>query len=328
LSSVIALVPSMSHCKMLVVGEDVARQGLGDIWGPLFRYREFRGAMFVLVARGTAKEFLEANKPVFNISTSKYFEMTLASGSDAGYYLRTSLHQFYTRLKSKSIQSYAPLVAVNPQSGQGESTTKKVPGGKIEGYIAGDIPRQGGNPIEFAGTAIFSGDKMVGTLSTTETRMLAMLLGEYPHGFLSVQDPLAPKFFANVNLHLGSTPKIKVVLVEGRPVITVTILLEGEFTNLPSGINYEEESYLKLYEAQVNKVVQQEMVNMIRHTQELNSDVAGFGYYIRPFFSNYHEYENCNWLEEYGQAQVHVTINTKVRRTGLMLRSAIVPEGL
>lgn len=321
LNSTMALVPSMSHIKVLIVGEELARQGLADMWGSLKRYREYRGSMFVLVARGTAKAFLDENKPVFNISISKYYETMLGSGMEAGYYLRTSFHQFYIRLKSQSAQSYATLVGVSPSLGEGKIATKKVPGGKIDGYVAGGIPLEGGNPVAFAGTAIFSGDKMVGTLSTTETRMLGMLLGKYNHGFFTVVDPLDGKYFLNVILRLGSAPDIKVVLADGHPVITVKIMLEAEISNLPSGINYEQNSYLGLLEEQVNTVCQQEMLNMIRHTQELDSDVVGFGYYIRPLFNTYQEYLNYNWCEKYKQAEVNVTINTQVRRTGLMIRT-------
>jgi spore germination protein KC len=328
LNSTTSLAPSMSHIKVLVVGQELARQGLASMWGSLKRYREYRGSMFVLVARNTARDFLEGNKPSFNISASKYFETMLDSGVETGYYLRTSFHQFYIRLKSNSAQSYATFVDISSLSGKGEISTPRVSGGKIDGYVAGEIPLQGGNPIEFAGTAIFNGDQMVGILSTTETRMLAMLLGEYNNGFLSVEDPLAPKYFLNVNLRLGYTPKIKVILEEGRPVISVKILLEGEITNLPSGINYEQDSYLKLLEEQVNRVCHQEMVNMIQHTQELKSDVAGFGYYMRPAFTNYQEYLRYPWHEQYSQAKVNVTIDTKIRRTGLMIRTYPVKYSL
>lgn len=72
--------------------------------------------------------------------------------------------------------------------------------------------------------------------------------------------------------------------MEGRPVIHIDILLEGDISNINSGINYEQKGYIDLLETQISKVNEQEMRNMIRRTQELNSDVAGFGYYLRPDF--------------------------------------------
>lgn len=323
INSQIEHIPSMAHTKVIIIGEQLARSGVDKVLTPFMRYREYRGAMFVLVAKGMAKEVLENNKPVFNTSMSKYYEEMLANGEYSGYLLRTSLHQYYTRTKSHSGQPYITLVAINANTGEGEISTQKVPGGKNSGYKAGDIPRSGGNPFEFAGTAIFDNGKMVGMLSTTETRMLAMLLGEYPRGFLSVEDPLDSKFVVNINLRLGSKPKITAELVEGRPVIHIDILLEGDISNINSGINYEQKNYIDLLETQISKVNEQEMRNLIRRTQELNSDVAGFGYYLRPAFSSNKEFVDYQWNDKYQQAEVFIKIETQIRRTGLMLRTVV-----
>ena len=324
LSSEISLQPSVAHVKVIVIGEKLARKGIGSVVAPFMRYYEYRGSMFVLVARGTAKDFLEENKPVLVTTLSKYYELMLAGGENTGYFLSTSLHQFYIRLKSNSAQPYTALVAINPKSGEGQISTSKVPGAEINGYNAGDIPRKGGNAAEFAGTALFLGDKMVDTLSTTETRMLAILLGKYSNGFLSVEDPLDSTSIVNVNLRLGSKPKIKGTIVEGRPVIYINIFLEGNISNISSGINYEQRSYISLLEGQINNIYQQEMLNLIKRTQQLDTDVAGFGDYLRPNFQTNQEFEDYHWNEKYRQAEVFVDINTQIRRTGLMLRTVPV----
>ncbi len=321
LNSQIEYVPSLSHIKVIVLGEELARQGIDKVVAPFMRYHEFRGSMFVMVAKGTAKEILEGNKPIFTASMAKYYEEVFGTADYSGYFLRTSLHQYYMRRKSYSGHPYMAFIAINPATGEGKINNKKVAGGKNDGYNAGDIPRQGGNPLEFAGVAAFSDDKMVGVLSTTETRMLGMLLGEYPHGFLSVEDPLDPRYFVNINLRLGSKPKIKIKLVDGRPVIDIGILLEGDISNIGSGINYENQGYIDLLERQIEKVYEEEMINLIRRTQELDSDVAGFGYYLRPVFLSNQEMQAYHWNEQYGQAEVNVKIRSEIRRTGLMLRT-------
>lgn len=256
LSSQIEYIPSLAHIKVIILGEELARRGVDKVLAPFLRYYEYRGSMFVMVGKGTAKEILEANKPTFTTSISKYYEETFATMEYSGYVLRTTLHQYYERRKSYSGQPYMAFVAINPTLDEGNSSKSQIPGAKTGGYKAGDIPRQGGNKLEFAGTAVFSNGKMVGVLNTTETRMLGMLLGEYPRGFLSVEDPLDSRYATNVNLRLGSKPKIKVKLVEGRPVIDIKVLLEGDITNIGSGINYENKGYIDLLEAQIAKVYQ------------------------------------------------------------------------
>lgn len=253
---------------------------------------------------------------------AKYYEEMMQSGQETGYFMTTTLHQYYLRLKSNSGQPYMTLVAVNPDSGEGEISTSKVPEEKVPGYKAGDIPRSGGNVVEFAGTALFNNSKMVGTLSSIETRKLAMILGNFKNGFTVVEDPFDAKSTVTANLHVGSKPKISVVLVEGRPVIYVSILLEGEISSNPSGINYEQGgSYLDSLETQINKVYSEEMMNVIKRTQELNVDVVGFGYYLRPAFKSNKEFDDYKWNEKYSQAEVNVEVKTQIRRTGLMIRT-------
>lgn len=322
LNSQIEYVPSLSHIKVMVLGEELARKGIDEVLMPFMRYREYRGSMFVVVAKGTAKGILEENKPTFTASMSKYYEETFATTEYSGYVLRTSLHQYYARRKNYSGQPYMAFVAINPSVGEGNSSNGPVTGAKSGGYKAGAIPREGGNHLEFAGTAVFSNDKMVGILSTTETRMLGILLGEYPRGFLSIEDPLDSRYNINVNLRLGSKPKIKIKLVEGRPVIDIMILLEGDISNIGSGINYEEQGYIDLLEAQIANVYQQELLNFIARTQEMNSDVVGFGYYLRPAFQSNTEFVNYHWNDQYRQAAVNGKVEIQVRRTGLMLRTA------
>lgn len=323
LTSLIAPAPTQYHIKVLIIGEELARQGIMDNFGAAQRFSEYRGSMFVMVIRGTAKDFLEKNKPIFDLSPSKYWEVVLASGETSGYYLPTSMHEFYTRMKSNSAQPYTVLAGINPKSGAGKEKEIQIPGENKEKYIAGDVPREGGNTVEYLGTAVFNGDKMVGTLSNTETRLLAILLGKFSHSFLSMKDPLLldSKSRIGVALRVGSKPKVNAELVDGVAVINVNVLLEGEITSIASGINYEEKSYLSLLEEQISQIFEEDMANFIRHTQDMNADVVGFGYYMHPCFRTFSEYDDYKWLQKYNQAQIKINVKTKLRRTGLILRS-------
>ena len=135
-----------------------------------------------------------------------------------------------------------------------------------------------------------------------------------------VEDPFNSKATVNINLRLASKPKISVVLVEDHPVIHVSILLEGEISSITSAINYEQGgSYLDALENQVSTIYHQQMMNFSKHTQELNTDVAGFGYYLRPAFQSNKEFEDYKWNEKYSQAEVNIEVKTRIRRNGLML---------
>jgi Ger(x)C family germination protein len=245
----------------------------------------------------------------------------MESSSETSYFLNTTLHEFYQRLKEPEGAGYTTMVAVNPQTMENLAARSKTPGEKTEEYYAGDMPRAGSNPVEFLGTAMFRGDKMVGMLTTGETRLLAMLTGKYKQSYMTVIDPLAPKHGININIRQGEKPDYKTRIVDGRPVAQVTVHLEGEITSIPSGINYEKAEYKELLEEQIAQIIKQEMTDLVVRTQEEGADIVGFGYRFRHKFQTMPEWVAYGWTDKFPQAEITVEVECKLRRTGLMWRT-------
>lgn len=327
LNSILSRSPNLSHNKAFIIGEKLARDGLQDVIAPLMRYREWRGTMFIFVVReDTAKNLMQKNKPKLE-SLSRYYESMFETGNYSGYYIVPNLHKFYIRLKDGSAAPYAALCGINAVQG-GMPTEGKSPPGKTAEYEAGFLPRDvtNTNLVSIMGTALFKGDKMVGTLTNEETRMLSMIAGDFQHGFLTVDDPLLPEKGINVALRLGRGTKLTVDFINGQPVFGVDVLLEGEITSIPSGINYEQDQYYQLLEEQVSMVIRQDMLKMIRKTQQLGCDVAGFGYVARTQWRTYDQYRNVNWTRLYSEADVNVKVTTRLRRTGLMWQTSPIVD--
>lgn len=323
LNSTMSRYPALLHTKAILIGEDLARSGVGDVLGPLLRYREYRGNIFVCVVRGKAGEFIENNKPRLDFLPTKFYESFMLSANETSYYPPSDVHEFYLKMKNPGGSSYAAYIGLNPRNDEDKSPGEKVPNNKSEGYLPGEIPRTGTEgPAEFIGTAVFSGVRMVGTLDSQETRILAMLQDHFTHGFYAVADPLEPGKKVNAMMRNGAKPKINVNIIDGREVISIHVFLEGDISSIPSGINYEMGEYKELLETEISAIVTQQIQGFIRHTQELGSDVVGFGYYLRPKFATYDELEKTNLEELYKSAEISVKVDTKIRRAGLMWRSS------
>ncbi|MCX7781654.1 MAG: Ger(x)C family spore germination protein, partial [Negativicutes bacterium] len=304
----------------IVLGEDLARAGVQDVIGPLMRFREFRGTMFIIVVRGKVQDAFEANQPRLEALVSRWVHNYMHHYDEVSYFLPCNIHEFYTRLKTSSGAPLAVGYGFNVDPGAGKRTAN-VPDKKVKAYLPGELPKIGGNPVAFAGTAVFKADKLVGFLDTTETRALSILLNKFPKGFFTVEDPLAPKHSVTGAIRNGRKPKIDIDISGEAPVINVDVLLEGEITGIPSGINYETEEYLTLLEAQVSQTIQAHIVNMLQRTQEWGTDVADFGYYIRPKFMTMKEMSNYQWNAKFPYAKINVAVKTELRRTGLMRKT-------
>ncbi|WP_371379186.1 Ger(x)C family spore germination protein [Sporomusa aerivorans] len=323
LGSIVAPAPNLSHMKLLVVSEELARKGLKDTLATFMRFREVRGSVYIVIVGGTARDFLVNNNPLFSITPAKYYELMMKTAAETSYYPRTQIHDFYQQLKNHSAQPYAAYAALNPKTGEGTPGVK-LPGEKMAEHKAGDIPRQGGNALEFAGAAVFRGDKMVGVLTDHEARALAILVNKYPRGFVTVSDPLEPEAIVNLIVGIAQKPEITAEMKAGRPVFRISIKLEGEIVAIASGINYEHGEYRRLLEQQISKVYREEIEKYFQVTQALNSDAAGLGYRLRSFFVTKPEFTDFNWNEKYREADIHVDVKTELRRSGLMQRTSPV----
>lgn len=328
LNSVASRNINLSHVKGFVVSEAYARKGLNDLMSVAMRFQEFRGTMYILVVKdGTVKELLEKNSPKLEILHSKYLENMFSTANKSGYLLSTQIHEFYRRMKSNKGSPYAALIGINPQNNDGRAEGAQVKGEKSKDYTAGNIPREDQfNPVEMLGTAIFAGDKMVGTLTGQETRMVSILQGQFGQGYLVVADPMVPEKNVNVRLRLARSPKITCRFEGDKAKIKADVVLEGEITSLPSGVNYESGQYSHLIEQQISQVIEQEMSRTLRKTQELGSDVVGFGAYTTHLYTTYDEMAKTNFEQLYPNAEITLTVKTTIRRTGLTWRTTPLPK--
>jgi spore germination protein KC len=312
---------SLHHVTSIVISEDLARSGIDTVLVSLTRFREFRGTIFLLVTCGRVRDIMTENKPFLESLVARWVENSIHSYSESSYYLPFNLHEFYLRLKSQSGAPLAVAFVINPLTGEDRSSGK-VPGSRDKAYLPGDEPRQGGNPTQFIGTAVFKEDRLAGYLDTAETRVLGMLLDKFPRGFISVDDPVEPHFAVSIAIRNGRNTKITVDTSGEAPVIGVEVFLEGEITAIPSGIAYESDEYKPLLENQISAVVQAQIMKMLLRTQGWGADVVDFGYYIRPKFKTVEELTGYNWDQRFRQATFNVQVRTELRRTGLMRKTA------
>ncbi len=322
LTSTMSRYSDASHLKAILIGEDLARAGIGDVIAHFTRFREYRDTIFVFVVGGTAENFIHKNIPIVDYLPSKWYESMVLSSTENNYSTRTDVHALYLGLKDPGRAACATYLAVNPLTGRDQPSGTRSPGTRTDPYIAGGIPRSGtGNPAEVAGLAVFAADRLVGVLDTTEVRTLAILRDRYRNNRFLVDDPLQPGKIIHLMLRNGAKPDIDATLVDGRMSIRVDVFLEAELISNPSGINYEKGEKRKLLEERVSALVTRDIADFISHTQKLGSDVFGFGRFLRAHFITYDKFVQADAESLYPAAAVHVSVTTSLRRSGLMWRT-------
>lgn len=114
-------------------------------------------------------------------------------------------------------------------------------------------------------------------------------------------------------------PAIKID-IKKEPIVTMKLDLEGDFTAIQSGKNYEDSP--EIIEQLTGQMIKEELAAFLkRTTDEFNSDICGFGRFVKGKFLTWDNWEQYNWFEKYKSTTFDIMVDLKIRRSGLMIRS-------
>ncbi len=133
----------MAHNYVVLFGEDIARRGVGNYMDFFLRDHELRLDMHLLVARGRAEDVLDVDAgfqsiPALHINDLIRAQQQLSTG------MTVTILDFMNRLAENRSAPLLPMIEIDSA--------------------------RGNDVLRMTGTAVFDKDKMVGTLSETETR--------------------------------------------------------------------------------------------------------------------------------------------------------------
>lgn len=323
---------TLIHNRVIVISEELAQEGLEKHLNPLLRSREIRRNTFIVISRGAAVDFLKNNKPILEKYVSRQFELILRNISQAGFSTDSTLSEIEQSIKSPGREAAVAIVAVNTgEKGIPTEAARSNPEKALyeDSYIAGHVPHEGGNKIDIIGLGVFRGDKLAGFLNGSEARYYHMVTGQLNGSVFTFPDPEQPEEFMIVlEIKKGRSPGINVDLSGEKPLIKVDLVLEAEIMSIQSGFNYEAGHHAEHLQVYLEEIITREVTMLLEKTQELQSDIVGFGEHTRQYFWTWQEWVDYNWPQKYLEAEFQVTTSLSVRRTGLMLRTenANIPQ--
>ncbi|MFZ5825290.1 MAG: Ger(x)C family spore germination protein [Bacillota bacterium] len=145
----------LRQVRAAIVGEELSREGLEPLVMELTRSPWARGNIFFAQARGRAFDVLTGINPVSEVNPPKMVEGLIIQAKSLHLAPPTRLHHFVARHVAEGGDPYLPAMAVNPAV----SASPQEPRVTEESALPGELPRSGGNPVEYAGTATFRDGK-------------------------------------------------------------------------------------------------------------------------------------------------------------------------
>lgn len=130
---------TLSHNKIIVFSEELAKEGITDYLESLVTNRELRPKTSIIVHKGKAEDFLANLEPVLETNPARYYELVLDSSEYTGYATDNSLFHFYLASRDEFSSPFAMLTesmqdenSSNQTHSQTESQSESQTNGQAE----------------------------------------------------------------------------------------------------------------------------------------------------------------------------------------------------
>ena len=151
---------NLSHCKAIIISEELAYEGISEYIYTLVNNIEIRPDCNIIISRCKAEDYLTNSTPTLESVSARYYEFILNSSEYTGYTENISLYDFYSDLLSPTTQAHSILGGINEKSTHKKYTNLSL-ADKEASYKADETPIQTNTGIENMGIAVFYGDKLV-----------------------------------------------------------------------------------------------------------------------------------------------------------------------
>ena len=282
-----------AHAKVIVISDQVAREGTIKIIDWINRDSETRSNINILIAKGNlAKEILQSGG---NKSNIKSFEIAriLKNQVSLSKAPRVESWELVNSIIGKGISAVAPTVQLKTINGEKSPSVM--------------------------GTAIFSKDKLVGFLDDKETKDMLFIQDKVKGGVLVSREsennkdiPVSLEIFDNKT-------KIKPILEDGNIRFNVNVNVNTAIDEIggsadfigENGSSKLEQSYERTMEIRIKKLI-------TKIQKEYGVDIFGFGARLKEDKPKTWRAVEKNWQESFRTIHVDVKVNVYIRNSGIL----------
>lgn len=280
------------HNRVLIYGEDLARNGISKYLDFFLRDHEPYPTAWIIISKGKAAPILELKPSVEKVMGLELGDLIEAQAANSQT-VSVDVHDFAQRLMSKTTAPIAPIVEIRDLEG------RKIP------YVYG--------------TAVFKTDRLTGYLNSRETRGLLWVLGKIRSGIITIPcgegNNGAKTSLEIIKSTVSMTPQIKGE--EIHIIVKVEILSDvGEQMCLE---DLTKTSVVEDIQKRGSAAVAGEIKAALEKAQSLNTDIFGFGEAVHRADPRSWKDLEKRWDELFPELDVTLEIELNLRRTGTTL---------
>lgn len=304
---------NLSHCKAIIISEELAYEGVSEYIFTLVNDLEMRPDCNIIISRCSAYDYLGNSKPTLESVSARYYELTLNSSEYTGFTEDVTLADFYSNMLSTTTQPHAILGGINNEldnSSNGDIAPYDTEGS----YKAGETPIKSKTVLENMGLAVFYHDKLVGELTGMEALCHLLVVNKFNSATISIPSPFNSNSIINLYLTTPKNSETSVDLVNGTPYVKCNVYVTGNITSLDENLDYSNEDNLRLIEEYTNSYLEQNISSYLYKTsKEFNCDIANFGSHVIDNYLTWDDWTESDWLYNYQNSFFSVNVNSNIR---------------
>jgi spore germination protein KC len=296
----------VSHLRVVVFGEKLARDGIGKALDLLSRDHEMRSDFYMTVAKGsTASDILKVITHQEKLPANKLFNALDNSEKKWGPTTTVTLDELINNLVIKGKEPILTGIKVygNPENGSAFRNVETV------------SPK---TTLGIDSLGVFKKDKLIGWLNEDESKGFNYIINNVSSTVVNVPCEDGKLSIETVR----SQTKVKGKMEKGKPKINISVFSEGNVGDVECKIDLSKPENIKKLEEKYQNSIKEKITAAIKKAQgDYQSDIFGFGEVIHRADPKAWKRLEPNWKQEFKNVKVSVNVNAKIRRLGTITKS-------
>lgn len=301
----------LSHLRVLVISEEVARDGIQYILDFFKRNRQLRPDFYVVIAKNVkAEQALSILPRLEKAPAERIYRSLEVSQKEWSPTYGVFLDELTTNIVSKGKEAVLTGIQILGDAEKGNT-------------MANANQISGAARIRVSTLGIFKRDKLIGWLNEEESKSYNLIMNNVKrtHGWLPCPDGGRGSIGLDIVRSKGS---VKGSVQGGKPRIEIQIMQEESIGEVQCDIDLTKPETIYKLEQEAERKVKHFVEQMVSKLQtEYKTDILGFGSAIRRANPRYWAQVEDHWSKEFAKLPVTVNVDIKIRRTGTESNSFI-----
>lgn len=296
-----------SHMKVLVIGENVLKEGIIDFIDYLERNREIRDDFNIVTAR--------------NVKAADVLKVTYLVQKSSSLKLHTQLSTFVESWGGDPDIRLNDFIQAYTSSGRrGVMAALTIKGDLEKGRSVENMKKGAADAMVLVDSmAILKEDKLQDFLQLEDARNYLWITNKLDKTVVTVD--CSKNKFLGVRI-FNTVTKSKARIVKGKAMINLKVRAEAYLDSSQCKDDLTQINTFKKFGKLTEKQIKKNLEGTIKKLQqEFESDIFGFGEILyRQDYDNFKRIEK-HWDEYFKDAIVNVDVNVKIRRSGIRTKS-------